>query len=82
MIACRTINDYDREFLKDQMLTALGTAWWDRDEAIGATTRHLGFARTGSQIDEALRSCISGLLRQDRLEAGGTMIRRTKPGSG
>jgi hypothetical protein len=73
----RSIGDYDREFLKDQFLASLrGKAWGERDDAIQAFARWLGFRRTGGNIDETARSLINGLIREGRLEADGSRIRK------
>jgi len=76
-IDCRSIEDYQRDFLKDQFLASLqGRAWADRDEAIRGFARWLGFRRTGPSIDEAARSLVRGLLKEGRLESDGPSIRR------
>jgi hypothetical protein len=73
----RNIEDYDRDFLKEQFLAAIGRTWIEREEAIRDFARWLGFLRTGSLIDETARSVINGLLRETRLEADGPdVIRR------
>jgi len=74
-ILCRTIGDYDRGFLKEQFKTAIGKTWWERTDAIRAIARQLGFARTGMQIQDELKSIINGLLRQGELEKDGGRIR-------
>jgi hypothetical protein len=77
-LAARTIEDYDRDFLKEQFLASLeGRAWKERDDAIRDFARWLGFRRTGPVIDEMARSLINGLIREGRLEAEGTVIRRS-----
>jgi hypothetical protein len=44
----RSIDDYHRDFLKDQFLTSLeGRTWKEREEAILDFARWLGFHRTG-----------------------------------
>ncbi len=74
----RSIDEYDRDFLKDQFLASIGRKWTDRDEACRAFARWLGFARTGPVIEQTARSLMNGLLREDRLEADGqSMIRRS-----
>ncbi len=73
---CRTIKDYPRDLLKEYLLTAMGSTWWDQDDAIKTVARHLGFRRTGSVIQEAFKSVINGLLRQDILERNGNLLRR------
>jgi hypothetical protein len=76
-IDSRTIEDYGRDSLKDQFLASLqGRAWMEREDAIKSFARWLGFRRTGPAIDETGRSLINGLIREDRLEADGTRIRR------
>lgn len=72
-----SIGDFDRDFLKEQFLASLsGRAWRDRSEVARGLARHLGFRRTGSNIEDTVRSIINGLLRERRLEARGTEIRR------
>jgi hypothetical protein len=63
------LRELDRDFLKELFLAAIGRAWIDREEAIRAFARYMGFARTGPTIDETARSLINGLLREGRLEA-------------
>jgi type I restriction enzyme S subunit len=73
----RSIEDYERDFLKEQFLAAIGRTWIEREDAIREFARWLGFARTGSVIDEVARSLIKGLLREERIEADGpNLIRR------
>jgi hypothetical protein len=72
-----TIEQYDREALKEQFLASLsGRQWVERDDAIRAFARWMGFRRTGQVIDETARSLINGLLREGRLERNGSQIRR------
>ncbi|MCS7069240.1 MAG: hypothetical protein NZN28_11510 [Meiothermus sp.] len=76
-VLARSVEGYRREFLKEQFLSALGgRRWLERDEAIRAFARWLGFARTGRAIEETARSLINGLLREGRLEAEGSRVRR------
>lgn len=77
-ICARSITDYDRDFLKQQFLAAIGRTWIDRDTAIRDFCRWLGFARTGPIIEDTARSLINGLLREGRLEGNGVdLIRRS-----
>ena len=76
-IDCQHIGQYDREDLKKTLLSVVGRTWTNRDEAITAATRHLGFERTGKKIKQALTSALTGLLRQGELERSGNDIRRT-----
>jgi hypothetical protein len=74
----RTIEQYDRNFLKEQFLASLsGRQWIERDESIRSFARWMGFRRTGPSIEETARSLINGLLREARLESDGSRIRRT-----
>ena len=73
---CRTIADYPRDFLKTQLLAAIGSTWVTRKDAATLLARHLGFARTGPAIAETARSLINGLIRTGGLHAEGREIRR------
>lgn len=73
---CRTIHDYPRELLTNALLAAMGRAWIERDEAIKAAARHLGFRRTGSAIRDAFKSVINGAIRRGLLEYDGALIRK------
>ena len=75
-LLCRSIEDYDRSFLKDQFVAAIGRTWNDREAAANALARWLGFARTGPTIHATARSLINGLIREGRIEGVGTSIRR------
>jgi hypothetical protein len=73
----RNISDYERSFLKEQFVACLqGHSWTDREDSIRKFARWLGFRRTGPAIDEAARSVINGLIREDKLESNGSRIRR------
>jgi len=76
--ACRTISDYPRELLKQYLVGAMKSVWWEEDEAIRAAARHLGFGKAGPNIQTEFRSAIRGALRQGLLERDGTMIRRAR----
>lgn len=76
-LSARNIAQYERNLLKEQFLASLsGRPWVERDEAIRAFARWMGFRRTGRSIDETARSLINGLLREGRLERNGQLIRR------
>ena len=76
-LAARSIEQYERAFLKDQFLASLsGRQWIERDEAIRRFARWMGFKRTGQAIDDAARSLINGLIRDGRLESDNDRIRR------
>jgi hypothetical protein len=73
----RDIDDYTRDELKTQFLASLeGHAWKDRNQSIRDLAHWLGFAKAGPKLDEAVRSVINGLLREDRLEGDQTRVRR------
>lgn len=71
-----SIAEYDRGFLKEQFLAALGRGWRSRDDAPRLLARFLGFRRTGTAIEDSVRSVVNGLLREGRLEARKDEIRR------
>jgi hypothetical protein len=79
-LLARSLADYDWDFLKQQFLAAIGRAWSERDEAIREFCRWMGFARTGSVIEDTARSLINGLLREGRLEADGLFLIRRVSG--
>jgi hypothetical protein len=73
----RAIEQYDRDFLKEQFLASLlGRQWIEREDSVRAFARWMGFRRTGPAIEDTARSLINGLLRESRLEGGGSQIRR------
>lgn len=74
----RSISDYTRDELIDTLLSVMGAIWWDREEAIRAAARHLGFKRTGSLIRDAFKSAINGAIRRGLIEYSGSMIRKSK----
>ena len=77
-LTAQDIRNYDRNWLKESFLGALGRTWVSRDESFRQLARWLGYARTGPNIEETARSLIRGLLREGRIETDGTdRIRRT-----
>jgi len=77
-LAVQSIEEYDRAFLKEQFLASLlGRQWVEREDAIRVFARWLGFRRTGPVLEDTARSLINGLLREERLESDGTLIRRS-----
>ena len=74
----RNISDYSRDELIDALLSSMGAVWWEREEAIRAAARHLGFKRTGSSIRDAFKSAINGAIRRGLLEYADQMIRRIR----
>ena len=76
-LGAHSIEDYERDFLKEQFLASTaGRTWTEREDAIRSFARWLGFRRTGPSIEDASRSLINGLLREGRLEAEGSRIRK------
>ena len=74
--ADRSIEEYKRDELKQVLLAYVTRDWMVRADAIRSAAKHLEFARAGRRIQEALRSAITGLIRQERLEYDGDRIRR------
>lgn len=74
-----TCLEADGEFMKDQFLAAISQGrrvWIEREDAARLYAQWFGLRRTDSQIQDRVRSLINGLLRNQRLEASGTCIRR------
>ncbi len=81
VLAARSIDDFERGHLKDQFIAALAaesSGYVERADAIRAFARWLGYARTGDKIEANALSLINGLLREGRLEASGSMIRKAR----
>jgi hypothetical protein len=77
-LSARNIEQYDRNLLKEQFLASLsGKPWIERNDAIRAFARWMGFRRTGRSIDDTARSLINGLVREKRVERDGSRIRRS-----
>ena len=72
----RSIDEYNPDYLKDMFIGAIGNGWITREEAMREAARYLGFARTGETIVLHFKSAINGLIRQDRLESNGELIRK------
>jgi hypothetical protein len=77
-LECATIDDYNRDELIGTLLAAMGTTWWDREDAIRAAAHRLGFRRTGSKIRKAFKSAINGAIRRGLLEYDDHIIRRSR----
>jgi hypothetical protein len=77
-IDCRQIGQYPRDLLIKALLASMGFSWTERDEAIRAAARYLGFRRTGSAIRSAFKSAINSAIRRGLLEHEGDIIRRTR----
>ena len=76
-LATRSIEDYGRDELKDQIV-AVADGWIEREDAVRAAARRLGFRRIGRRIRAAFASAINGALRQGRLEVDRSLIRRAR----
>jgi hypothetical protein len=74
----RNIGDYSRDELINTLLSVIGVVWWDREEAIRAAARHLGFRRTGSLIRDAFKSAINGAIRRGSIETDEDLIRKIR----
>jgi len=81
-LVVRNIEGYDREFLKQQLLTAITGPWLDKAEVPTRFARHMGFARVGTKIEESVWSLMRSLVRGGLVEAEGrgaaTRYRKSK----
>jgi hypothetical protein len=77
-LCCRKIGDYRRDELNDALLGAMGRGWTERDEAIRAAARWLGYHRTGSAIVDAFKSVINGAIRRGLMGYDDALIRKAK----
>lgn len=78
-LQAHSIAEYHVEHLKDQFLAALSrqsSGFIEREQAIQAFARWMGFARTGPVIADIGTSLIRKLLRAGRLFASGSKISR------
>lgn len=50
--------------------------WWGRYDLIQSTARHLSSRRTGSEIQKALKSALSGGVRRGLLEYEAQRVRK------
>jgi len=80
VLATRSIDDYTRDECVQYLIAAMraSSAAWDRDDAIAAAARHLGFRRTGAAIREAFKSAINAAIRRGLLEKDGQKVRISK----
>ncbi len=72
---CRTIDEYPRDTLIEIIRSVIGRTWTDRNDAIRACARYLGFQRTGKNILAAFKSAINGGLRRGMLESESGNVR-------
>jgi hypothetical protein len=70
-LVARTIEGYDREFLKQHLLGVITGSWCDKAEVPVRFARALGFARTGPRIEAVVESQLRACLRSGDIEAQG-----------
>jgi hypothetical protein len=71
-LAARSIEDYERDFLKPQLLQLVAAAGLRRDEVTVRLARRLGFARVGPVIDSTVLSLLRALVRKGDMTAQGS----------
>ena len=67
----RTIEGYDRAFLKQYLVGCLTAKWCDKVEVPLRFARSLGFARTGPKIEKTVWSLMRALLSAGDIQATG-----------
>ena len=80
-LKAHSIADYEHEHLKNQFLAAISrqtSGFIEREEAVRAFARWMGFARTGPVIADVGASLIRKLIRAGRLQTSGSQIRRDR----
>lgn len=70
-LSARSIDGYDREFLKQHLLDCLNKTWCDKAEVPLRFACALGFARTGPKIEELVWSLMASLKRAGPVEVVG-----------
>jgi hypothetical protein len=70
-LVAKTIDGYDRDFLKQHLLGVITGSWCDRVEVPVRFARVLGFARTGPKIEETVWALMRALLRSGQAEVEG-----------
>lgn len=75
-LLARNIRDYERDFLKTQLLACIGRDWVERKDVARRLARWLGFARTGATIEATVKSLVTSLLRNGVLQRRGTEVHR------
>lgn len=70
-LVAKTIDGYDRDFLKQHLLSAITGPWCDKAEVPVRFARMLGFARTGPKIEETVWSLMRSLQRGGLAQAEG-----------
>lgn len=76
-LATRSIEDYERDTLKTQVLAVLRAqrVWVPREDVPRLLARWLGFSRTGARIVEATQSVLRGLVRSGDLQSQDGAVR-------
>jgi hypothetical protein len=75
----RSVNEYTTDALVDTLMSAMGNGWLTRYDAMVAGARHLGYRRTGKDIQGAFKSAINAAIRRGLLERDGAdYVRRTR----
>lgn len=80
-LQAHSIADYDHEHLKNQFLAAISrqtSGFIEREQAVRAFARWMGFARTGPVIADVGASLIRKLIHAGRLQTSGSQIRRDR----
>ena len=67
----KTIDGYDRDFLKQHLLGCVSGAWCDKADVPLRFARALGFARTGPKIEALVWSLMRSLQRSGQVESEG-----------
>ena len=70
-LVARKIDDYDRAFLKQHLLSCISSKWCDKAEVPLRFARTLGFARTGPKIEELVWNLMRALQRGEQVQAEG-----------
>ena len=65
------VEDYDREFLKQQLLRVIPASGVDKAQLPVRFARHLGFARVGPVIESTVWSLVRSLQRADQVQPEG-----------
>jgi hypothetical protein len=67
----RSVSEYTVDQLVSTLSSAIGSGWVTRYDAIVAGARHLGYRRTGKDIQAAFKSAINAAIRRGLLERDG-----------
>ncbi|MBN1654573.1 MAG: restriction endonuclease subunit S [Deltaproteobacteria bacterium] len=77
-LLCRAIDEYEKDHLVDMLLATTGNSWSEQDDLIRATARHLGFRRTGAQIQDTIKNTIRTAILRGLIEREGTRLRKAR----